>query len=83
MHQARASVHMRVRQHGVITTMAIRREREVKALLDVPDGFAVAAVIALGYPARQVTKLRREPVAAFATVDSFNGPAFYDREPEG
>src|SRR5256885_4697380 len=35
---------------GVMTTMAIRREDEVKALLDAPDESAVAAVVALGRP---------------------------------
>jgi nitroreductase len=61
---------------GVITTMAIRREPEVKALLGVPDHFAVAAVIALGYPTRQPTRLTRQPVEGFTTVDRFDGPAF-------
>ena len=58
---------------GVITTMAIGREPEVKALLGVPDEFAVAAVIALGYPTKQPTKLTRQPVDAFTTVDRFDG----------
>jgi len=61
---------------GVITTMAIGREADTKALFDVPDEYAVAAVIALGYPTKQVTKLRRQPVAEFATVDSFVGQPF-------
>ncbi|MBV9662909.1 MAG: nitroreductase family protein [Actinobacteria bacterium] len=61
---------------GVITTMAIGREADTKALFDVPDEYAVAAVIALGYPTKQVTKLRRQPVAEFATVDSFDGQPF-------
>jgi nitroreductase len=61
---------------GVITTMAIGREADTKALLDVPDEYAVAAVIALGYPTVQVTKLRRQKVADFSTVDSFDGQPF-------
>jgi nitroreductase len=61
---------------GVITTMAIRREPEVKALLGVPDHFAIAAVIALGYPTRQPTKLTRQPVEGFTTVDRFDGAVF-------
>ena len=36
---------------GVVTTMVIRSEPEVKQLLDVPEDLAVAAVVALGYPA--------------------------------
>jgi len=61
---------------GVITTMAMGREQRVKELLDVPDEHAVAAVIALGYPVKQVTKLSRQPVSAFTTVNSFDGDAF-------
>ena len=38
---------------GVLTTMTIRREPEMKALLGVPDDFAVAAVVALGHPVHQ------------------------------
>jgi nitroreductase len=58
---------------GVITTMAIAREDEVKALLGAPPELAVAAVIALGHPVHQPTKLTREPVDTFATVDSLDG----------
>ena len=61
---------------GVITTMAIGREADTRALLDVPDEYAVAAVIALGYPTVQVTRLRRQKVADFTTVDSFDGQPF-------
>ena len=61
---------------GVITTMAIKREDEVKALLDAPDELAVAAVIALGRPVHQLRRLKREPVSSFATLDRVTGPAF-------
>ena len=61
---------------GVITTMAIGREDEVKALLDAPDELAVAAVIALGRPVRQPRKLTRAPVSSFATVDRVTGAPF-------
>lgn len=60
---------------GVLTTMVIRREAEVRSLLGVPEEFAVAGVLALGRPVRQPAKLRREPVTAFATVDRFDGAA--------
>ena len=59
---------------GVMTTMAVQREAEVKGLFAVPDEFAVAGVLALGHPVRHVTKLRRDPVSDFATVDAFGGP---------
>jgi nitroreductase len=61
---------------GVITTIAIREEAEVKAILGAADPLALAAVIALGYPVRQPRRLRREPVSSFVTVDSIDGPAF-------
>jgi nitroreductase len=61
---------------GVITTIAIREEPQVKAVLGAPDPLALAAVIALGYPVRQPRRLRRQPVSSFATVDSIDGPVF-------
>lgn len=60
---------------GVLTTFAVRSEPDVLALLGAPVGWALAAVIALGEPVRQPTRLRRDPVADFATVDTFGGPA--------
>jgi nitroreductase len=61
---------------GVITTMAIRREDDVKTLLGAPDELAVAGVIALGHPVRQPTRLRRAPVSEWATVDRLDGTPF-------
>jgi nitroreductase len=61
---------------GAITTIAIREEEQVKALLGAPDPLALAAVIALGYPVRRPRRLRRQPVASFASVDSIDGPVF-------
>ncbi len=61
---------------GVITTMPILREAEVKALLGAPDELVVAAVIALGHPVDPARRLRRAAVADFTTVDRVDGPAF-------
>lgn len=61
---------------GVITTIAIRKEAQVKTILGASDPLALAAVIALGYPVRQPRRLRREPVSSFVTVDSIDGPVF-------
>jgi nitroreductase len=58
---------------GVMTTMVVRDEPAVKRLLAVPDTATVAGVLALGHPVRQPTRLRREPVESFATVDRFDG----------
>ncbi|MGH9067028.1 MAG: nitroreductase family protein [Acidimicrobiales bacterium] len=61
---------------GVVTTMAVRREPEVKSLLGVPDHLAVAGVIALGRPVHQPRRLSRDEVEAFTTVDRCDGRAF-------
>ena len=60
---------------GVMTTMPIRREEELKTLLGAPDHFAVAAVVALGHPVHQPRRLTRAPVESFTTVDRYDGPA--------
>ena len=64
---------------GVITTMAIRREQEVKELLDAPDEMVVAAVVVLGRPVHQPTRLTRAPVESFTTIDRVQGDAFTGR----
>lgn len=61
---------------GVITTVALRHEPSVQAALAIPETFAVAAIVALGYPRRRVTRLNRHPVAEFTTVDDFHGAPF-------
>jgi nitroreductase len=60
---------------GVMTSMLTRREPEVRAVLGVPEHFAVAAGLALGYPVRRATRLRRAEVSEFATFDRFDGVA--------
>ena len=61
---------------GVITTMCVRDEDEVKALLGASDTQALAAVIALGHPVKQPRRLSRAPVESFATVDRVDGHTF-------
>lgn len=61
---------------GVLTTMAIAEEPQVKALLGIPDDYALAALLPLGKPVKQVRKLTRKPVAEFVTRERFDGPAF-------
>jgi nitroreductase len=58
---------------GVMTTMHIRRETQVKELLNVPDELALAAVVFLGHPRRRPGRLRRSPVPGFATFDTCDG----------
>lgn len=61
---------------GVMTTVICRREHEMKELLGVPESFAVAGLVALGRPERQVSRLSRRPVEEFAFVDGFSGASF-------
>ena len=58
---------------GVMTTMVVREEEWVKELLGIPEQVSVAGVLALGRPVHQPTRLRRQPVESFATVDRFDG----------
>jgi nitroreductase len=58
---------------GVMTTFLARRELEAARILNLPDDHAVAAVLFLGYPVHQPTKLRRAPVESFVTIDTFDG----------
>jgi nitroreductase len=61
---------------GVITTVAIREEPALRELFHLPEHVVVAGVLAFGYPAgKRATKLRRNPVESFATVDRYDGPA--------
>ena len=60
---------------GVVTTMAIRREPDLRELFELPDHMAVAAVVALGRPVHQPTRLKRLAVEDFTTVDTVEGPA--------
>ena len=58
---------------GTLTTFAGGRENELKALLGVPDAYAFAAMLPLGYPVKQLTRLKRNPVASFAVAERFDG----------
>jgi nitroreductase len=59
---------------GVLTTFLVRQEPAARELLGLPPTHAIAAMIALGVPEHQPTKLTRRSVAEFATVDRFDGP---------
>ena len=61
---------------GVMTTFLSRQEPAAAPLLGLPPSFALAATIFLGHPVHQPTKLRRDPVNSFATVDRFDGDSF-------
>ena len=61
---------------GTITTLAAAEEPKIQALLNAPPHFAVAAVVPLGKPVKQLTKLRRNSVADIAKLGAFDGPGF-------
>ena len=61
---------------GTLTTFLVGEEPRVKALFGIPDSHALAAMVPIGKPVKQLTRLTRKPVAAFATVDGFGGAAF-------
>lgn len=61
---------------GVLTTMVVAEENKAKDLLHIPDPYAIAAVVPLGKPVRQLTKLRRRPVLEFVTSERFDGAPF-------
>ena len=58
---------------GTITTNAIAEEPKVKALLGIPAHVAVAAIMPLGRPVRQLRKLKRKPVAELAVRERWGG----------
>ena len=73
------NILLAAREHdlgGVLTTMALRGEPELRDTLGLPDGWVMAAIVALGYPTQRATKLRRREVTEFTTLDTFDGPAF-------
>jgi nitroreductase len=61
---------------GTITTSAVTEEPSVRELLGVPESFALAALLPLGKPRKQLTKLRRASVAELATRERFDGAPF-------
>ena len=61
---------------GTITTMAVAQEDRVRQLVGAPATYALAAVLPLGQPVKQLTKLRRQPVTEFVTHERFDGAPF-------
>lgn len=58
---------------GTITTLAISEEPRIKELLDIPERFAVSAIIPLGKPVKHLSRLTRKPVSSFATLERWDG----------
>jgi len=56
--------------------MAVAEEPAVKDLLGIPDDYAIAAILPIGKPVKQVSKLTRKPVNELATRERFDGEPF-------
>ncbi|HET7344204.1 MAG TPA: nitroreductase family protein [Methylomirabilota bacterium] len=70
------SVLLAARQEGfggTITTLAVAEEPRIQALLDIPKHVAVAAVMPLGRPVKQLTKLKRKAVEEFTMRERWGG----------
>lgn len=61
---------------GTITTLPAAQEPEVQKLLNIPKHYAVCAVVPIGKPVRQLTRLKRRAVEDIATLEYFDGRAF-------
>ena len=59
---------------GTLTTFVGGEEDKLKALLGIPDQYAFAAMLPIGKPVKQLTKLKRKPVEAIAVRERFDGP---------
>jgi nitroreductase len=59
---------------GTITTLAVSQEPTLRAALGIPAHVAICAVMPLGKPVKQLSRLKRKPVEQFATRERFDGP---------
>ena len=57
---------------GTMTTWGVAREPDIQALLGIPDTWAVATIMPLGKPVKQLTKLTRKPVEEILVIDSWD-----------
>ena len=62
---------------GTITTMAVASEPAVKEQLGIPEHVAVACVVPMGKPVKQLTKLKRVEVADLARREQWDGEGFH------
>lgn len=61
---------------GALTTLLASSEPAVQELLGLEPHEAVAAMLTIGKPVRQLTKLSRKPVEEFAFLDRADGEPF-------
>lgn len=63
---------------GRITTIPITQEPELKEYFCIPSHYAISALIPIGKPVKQITKLSRKKVSDFTTFEFFNGEKLND-----
>jgi nitroreductase len=60
---------------AALTTLIVPAEPQLRTLLEIPDGYAVAGHIAAGHPAEPwPTRLSRRPVEEFAFLERYGEP---------
>ncbi|MDA1074648.1 MAG: nitroreductase family protein [Proteobacteria bacterium] len=64
---------------GTLTTFVGAREPDLQALLGLPEHMAFAAMIPMGKPRKQLTRLKRKPVDEFAMLERWEGPELGSR----
>ena len=58
---------------GTLTTFAGGQEGQLRQLIGVPEEMAFAAMIPMGQPVKQLTKLTRNDVHSFTVLEHWNG----------
>lgn len=58
---------------GTITTLAVAEEPKLRGLLGIPPYVAVGAIMPLGRPVKQLTRLKRKAVPEFTTLERWDG----------
>jgi nitroreductase len=66
---------------GVLTTFLVAEEPAAAELLHLPRNHALVAMIGLGTPVHQPTRLTRKAVEEFTTIDRLDGPPLLPPQP--
>jgi nitroreductase len=61
---------------GTITTLAIAQEPALQKALNIPSHVAIAAIVPMGKPEKQLSKLRRRPMEDIVRLERFDGAPF-------
>jgi nitroreductase len=65
---------------GVLTAFLANQEEPAKELLQIPGQFAIASMVGIGKPVKQLSKLRRKSVEEFTKVNTWVGEVFSRNE---